>query len=207
VEAELQRMVDLGVVSKINAPTEWCAGMVVVPKQNGAVRICVDLTKLNKSVRRERLIILSVDYILAQIGEAKCFSKLDLLTSRASSAKLTTFITPFGRFCFALYHVSTRAFSMMELLQGLDGIVGIVDDFLIHGKTKQEHDARLLSPCRLSRSGLTLNREKCEFGKTLAEVWPVFSAKPAQNLLSWFIMPKNRLTSLIFVGGSISWIA
>jgi hypothetical protein len=70
-------MVDLGVVSKINTPTEWCAGMVVVPKQNGAVRICIDLTKLNKSVRRERLIIPSVDYILAQIGEAKYFSKLD----------------------------------------------------------------------------------------------------------------------------------
>jgi hypothetical protein len=57
---------------------------------------------------------------------------------------------------------------MMELLQGLDGIVGIVDDFLIHGKTKQEHDARLIAALtRLSRSGLTLNREKCEFGKTL----------------------------------------
>jgi hypothetical protein len=49
---------------------------------------------------------------------------------------------------------------MMELLQGLDGIVGIVDDFLIHGKTKQEHDARLIAALtRLSRSGLTLNRE------------------------------------------------
>ena len=27
-------------------PTEWCAGMVVVPKKTGQVRICVDLKPL-----------------------------------------------------------------------------------------------------------------------------------------------------------------
>ena len=34
---ELQRIVDLGVISKIDTPTEWCAGMVVVLKSNGNV--------------------------------------------------------------------------------------------------------------------------------------------------------------------------
>ena len=44
VKSELQRMEQLGVISKVNEPTDWCAGMVVVPKQDGKVRICVDLT-------------------------------------------------------------------------------------------------------------------------------------------------------------------
>lgn len=70
-------MEKLGVISKIDAPTEWCAGMVVVPKPNGKVRICVDLTKLNASVRRERHIMPSVEHTLAQIRGAKYFSKLD----------------------------------------------------------------------------------------------------------------------------------
>ena len=41
-------MEELGVISKIDEPTDWCAGMVVVPKANGDVRICVDvdLTKV-----------------------------------------------------------------------------------------------------------------------------------------------------------------
>jgi hypothetical protein len=43
-------MQELGVVSKVTEPTEWCVGMVVVPKPNGQVRICVDLTRLNQSV-------------------------------------------------------------------------------------------------------------------------------------------------------------
>ena len=53
VRAELERMEQLGVIAKVEVPTEWCAGMVVVPKPDGNVRICVDLTKLNQSVCRE----------------------------------------------------------------------------------------------------------------------------------------------------------
>ena len=52
VKAELNRMEDLGVISKVEAPTAWCADMVVVPKADGNIRIpvCVDLTKVNESV-------------------------------------------------------------------------------------------------------------------------------------------------------------
>ena len=39
-----------GVITEVTEPTEWCAGMVVVPKPNGKMRICVDLTKLNANV-------------------------------------------------------------------------------------------------------------------------------------------------------------
>ena len=55
VKAELQRMQDIGVISKVDQPTEWCSGMVAVPKANtDQIRICVDLTKLNESVMREK---------------------------------------------------------------------------------------------------------------------------------------------------------
>ena len=77
VKEELRRMENLGVITRIDEPTNWCVGMVVVPKQKGMVRICVDLTKLNESVCRQRLILSSVEQTLAQIGGAKHFSKLD----------------------------------------------------------------------------------------------------------------------------------
>ena len=53
VEEELSRMKQMQIISKVDKPTEWCAGMVVVPKANGKVRICVDLTNLNESILRE----------------------------------------------------------------------------------------------------------------------------------------------------------
>lgn len=71
VKAELERMEKLGVISKVNQPTDWCAGMVVMPKGNGKVRICVDLTRLNDSVCRERHPLPAVDQILAQLAGAK----------------------------------------------------------------------------------------------------------------------------------------
>ena len=52
VKDELARMERLGVITRVSEPTDWCAGMVVVPKSNGKVRICVDLTHLPRTTRR-----------------------------------------------------------------------------------------------------------------------------------------------------------
>ena len=54
VKQELQRMEHLGVIAKVAQPTEWFAGMIVVPKADGEVCICVNLARLNESVHRER---------------------------------------------------------------------------------------------------------------------------------------------------------
>ena len=66
-------MENLGVISRVDEPTPWCAGMVVVPKSNGSVRICVDLKGLNQSVLREIHPIPRVDEILAQLAGATYF--------------------------------------------------------------------------------------------------------------------------------------
>ena len=46
-------MEKLGVISQVDEPYLWCMGMVLVPKANGSVRICVDLNALNKNAMRE----------------------------------------------------------------------------------------------------------------------------------------------------------
>ena len=47
VVAELKRMKKEGVISPVTEPTDWCGPMVVAPKKNNAVRICVDFTHLD----------------------------------------------------------------------------------------------------------------------------------------------------------------
>ena len=61
----------MGVITKVGA------GMVVVPKKSGAVRICVDLNPLNESVLREIHPIPKVDETLGLLAGAKKFSKFD----------------------------------------------------------------------------------------------------------------------------------
>lgn len=179
VRQELDSMEKSGVISKVNQPTEWCAGMVVVPKANGRVRICVDLTKLNVSVKRERHPLPAVDQTLAQLAGARLFTKLDAnsgfwqIPLAPTSSLLTTFITPFGRYRFnrlpfgissAPEHFQRR---MSDALTGLTGTVCMMDDILIHGATREEHDRRLQAVLqRLSDLGMTLNSEKCKFAQT-----------------------------------------
>ena len=67
----------MGVVNRVRQPTEWCSGMVVVPNTDGRVRICVDLTRLNESVRREHHPLPAVEQALAQLEGARIFSKID----------------------------------------------------------------------------------------------------------------------------------
>ena len=96
----------LKVISKVNEATSWCAGLVVVPKKTGQVRICVDLKPLNKSVMRELHALPMVDETLGQLIGAAVFSKLDAnsgfwqSTFHTESRSLTTFIMPFSRYCF-----------------------------------------------------------------------------------------------------------
>ena len=66
VKTELKRMENLGVISKVDIPTDWCAGMVVVPKPDGKIRICVDSTKLNESLLRETYPLPKIESMLAQ---------------------------------------------------------------------------------------------------------------------------------------------
>ena len=46
VKNELERMENAGVIQKISEPTEWYSPIVVDPKSNGQIRICVDLRRL-----------------------------------------------------------------------------------------------------------------------------------------------------------------
>ena len=77
VKEELKRMEEIGVISRIDEHSKWCAGMVVVPKPNRKVRIWVDLTKLKESILRENHPLPCVDHTLGQLAGAEVFSKVD----------------------------------------------------------------------------------------------------------------------------------
>ena len=106
------------------------------------------------------------------------FSKLDAncgfwqIPLADSSRLLTTFVTPFGRYCFnklpfgicsALEHFQKR---MSQILSGQAGALCHMDDVIIFGCDRAEHDSRLHQALqKIQEAGVTLNREKCVFHK------------------------------------------
>ena len=86
------------------------------------------------------------------------------------SALLTTFIIPFGRFCFnrlpfgitlAPEYFQKR---MNEVLLGLEGVICMMDDILVYGCNQEEHNSRLMAVLEcLKLARVTLNKDKCRF--------------------------------------------
>ena len=170
VKAELKRLEEQDVIRPVTTPTDWCAPIVVVPKANEKVRICVDLTRLNDSVRRENFPLPTTDKLLAQLSGSTIFSKLDCnsgfhqLPLAEESQELTTFITPFGRYCYKRLpfgiNSSPEVFhrEVTHTLAGIPGVIVDIDDILISGKNQQEQDERLTTVLnKLQQAGATLN--------------------------------------------------
>ena len=175
---ELDRMLAEDVIEPVEEPTEWCSGLTIAPKKNGKIRICIDLTSLNKWVKREVYPLPRVSDMLSKLSNGMMFSKLDAnsgfwqVKMDPKSKLLTTFITPWGRFCFKRmpFGISSAPEffqrSMEKILSGLDGVICLMDDILIYGKDSKEHWHRVHKVLqRISDTGVTLQRDKCEFAK------------------------------------------
>ena len=111
-----------------------------VVKPNGSIRLCVDYTKLNTCIKCPKATIPEVDETLAQIGNSRVFTKLDAesgfwqIPLAEETAKLTTFITPFGRYYFRRLPFGITSapeffqHQMSELLDGITNVLCVMDD-------------------------------------------------------------------------------
>ena len=178
VKEEIARMENLGVIERVEQPTKWCSPIVVVPKSNGRVRICGDFVQLNRAVQREVYQMPSTEETLAKLAGAKIVTKLDAnggfwQRKLSDSCKLlTTFKTPWGRYCFSRlpFGISSAPEHlqkvMSRILDGLPGQVCQVDDILVFGETQEQHDHRLADVLeRFQKANVTLNVEKCKFSQ------------------------------------------
>ena len=101
-------------MKKIEGPTEWLSPLVVVPKPNNDLRICVDMREANTVVLRERFPLPNIDQTLEEMNGAKIFSKLDLtqgyhrIPLETSSRDITNFVTYDGiyRYCRLNFGIS-----------------------------------------------------------------------------------------------------
>ena len=173
VKAELDRMEKIGVITRVDQPTDWVSAMTVVNKPDGRVRICLDPRGLNKAIKREHYPMPTFDQIVARMPGARVFSKFDAtsgywqLPLTGDSALLTTFATPFGRYCYRVLPFGISSASeiwqraMADEFEHLEGVAVLADDILVWGTSVPQHDDRLRALLdKVRESGLRLNRAK-----------------------------------------------
>ena len=105
---EIERMTNLGVIRKldINEATDWCHNLVLVCKPNGKLRVCLDPRTINKALRSNVHNAITFQDVTSYITKVTKVSKIDAnsgfwtLPMDDQSQLLTTFNTPWGRYCF-----------------------------------------------------------------------------------------------------------
>lgn len=70
----------MDVIEPVDIPIDWCSGLVIVIKPNNDIRLCVDLTALNKAVLWENHPMPVIEHTLALMSGAKYFMKLDYVS-------------------------------------------------------------------------------------------------------------------------------
>jgi hypothetical protein len=176
VKEETDKLLECGFIYPVPY-SEWVSPIVVVPKKNGKLRICVDFRKLNFVTQKDYFPLPFTDAILDGVAGHECYSFLDgfsgynqVMIAPACRA-YTTFTTDWGTFAYnvmpfglcnapaTFQRVMTTAFQ--KYLRKFIEI--FLDDFCVFS-TRQQH-AECLKKCfeQCREYGISINAAKSEF--------------------------------------------
>ena len=179
VDAELDRLVQEEIISPVDY-SEWAAPIVPVMKSSGQVRICGDYKcTINQSARVDKYPLPNIEDLYQKLSQGRFFTKLDLsnaylqLLLDDDSRLLTTINTSKGLFVYNRLPFGVSAApaifqrTMDQLVAGLPFVVVYLDDIMVSGRTRAEHDSNLRAVLDwLQSAGLKLNRAKCHVSQT-----------------------------------------
>ena len=175
LKVELDNMERDGIICKVTEPTQWVNALVVCEKpKTHKLRVCLDPRPLNKAILRPHYPLPTLEDVTSKLTGAKFFSVLDARSGywaiklSEESSLLTTFNTTVGRYRFLRLPFGIVSAQdefqrrVDETYEGLQGVAGIVDDIVVFGKTRKEHDSNLRAMLSRTREkGVRLNPDKC----------------------------------------------
>ena len=175
VDKKLDKLLEQDVIVPVTEPTDWVSSLAYSWKADGDLRTCLNPTHLNKAIRRDHYRTPILEEITHELAGSTKFTKVDGSSSyycivlNYESSLLTTFNTHRGKFCFVHLPFGLACAQdifqrmMDQILDRCEGVIGIADDIIIHGKDDAEHDRRLHKFMTVAREhGLVLNKKKCE---------------------------------------------
>ena len=176
LEKHLDELVSMDIIERVEGPTTWSSGVVIVPKPDGSIRLCVDMRQANKAIVRHHFPVPTIDELILDMNGSTVFSKIDMrmgfhqFVLSEDSRDITTFTTHAGLFRYKRLSFGICSApelyqrKISDMLSGIPGVVNLADDIVVHGSTQAEHDERLdQTLARLAALNMTVNPKKCQF--------------------------------------------
>ena len=176
---EMDKLINQKILEKVDHPTEWVNPSMFVKKEGGGLRLVTDFSCLNKYVKRPVHPFPTAQEVTQSIpANSKWFAKLDAVKGYhqinldPESRDLTTILLPRGRYRYTRAPMGLSSSSdefcarTDKALEGLEGVLKLVDDILIFAADKETLYARLASVLqRCQSNGITLSRAKAKVAR------------------------------------------
>ncbi|XP_062541464.1 uncharacterized protein K02A2.6-like [Armigeres subalbatus] len=104
IEEKLDHLEAADIIEKVNQYSDWVSPLVIIVKDSGDLRICVDMRVANRAIKREHHLMPTIEDFLPRLKSAKYFSRLDIkdafhqIELDELSRPVTTFITHRGMY-------------------------------------------------------------------------------------------------------------
>lgn len=172
---EIDQMLAEGVIEESNSP--WAAPVVMVPKKNGDVRVCIDYRQLNNITVPDAYPLPRIDDLLHEAKPSPYMTSLDLkagywqIQVRPEDQRKTAFVTPFGlyefkRMPFGLRNAPATFQRFIDRLRiQIDAqLLAYLDDLILMSPTFDRHLQDLEELFKLLRNNnVVVNKKKCRF--------------------------------------------
>jgi hypothetical protein len=113
IDEEIVRLLAAGFIKQVYRP-KWLANPVLLQKKSGKWRMCVDYTSLNKACPKDPFPLPRIDQVVDSTSgcETLCildaYSEYHQMAMKESDQLTTSFITPFGSYCYVTMPFSLK---------------------------------------------------------------------------------------------------
>jgi len=175
---EIHKLLTAEFIKEVHRP-DWLANPILVKKNNGKMRMCVDYTSLNKACPKVPFPLPRIDQIVDSTAGCETLSFLNAYSGyhqikmKESDQLVTSFITPFGMYCYVTMPFGLRnagATYQRCMLHVFGEHIGLtveayVDDIVVKSKKQANviQDLEIAFSC-LRTNKIKLNPKKCVFG-------------------------------------------
>ncbi|KAL0351199.1 UNVERIFIED_CONTAM: Transposon Ty3-G Gag-Pol polyprotein [Sesamum radiatum] len=152
IKEEVEKLLKINYIRPVQYP-EWLANVVLVPKNNGKWRMCIDFTDLNRACPKDSFPLPRIDAMIDSTSGCELMSFLDAFQGynqirlAPEDQEKTSFVTEQGTYCYTVmpFGLKNAGATYQRLVNSMfqkqigKNMEVYIDDMLVKSQKKEHH--------------------------------------------------------------------